>query len=95
MLGKHGPQNVPPSLGTYYYTAKNKLFSDFIELLEFNGKLGTGLRDDKRHKEFATQIAKVIRYELIWKLHGAKYVSMMLGGSPDKADAKELILFTV
>ncbi|XP_073524940.1 zinc finger protein 862-like [Phyllobates terribilis] len=81
-----------------YYTAKNnRPFTDFEGLLELTEKLGSAVRqeyaNDKRCKELISHIAEIIRKNLISELKEAKYVSLMLDGSTDKAGVEQLILY--
>jgi hypothetical protein len=80
------------------YIAKNsKPFTDFTGLLELSEKFGVQLQDEynskTRCKVFISQIARVIRSELISELENAKYVSLLLDGSTDKEGVEELILY--
>ncbi|XP_073532536.1 zinc finger protein 862-like [Phyllobates terribilis] len=81
----------------YYIAKNNRPFTDFEGLLELTEKLGSAVRqeyaNDKRCKEFISHIAEIIRKNLISELKEAKYVSLMLDGSTDKAGVEQLILY--
>ncbi|XP_070587501.1 zinc finger protein 862-like [Erythrolamprus reginae] len=81
----------------YYIAKNNRPFTDFEGLLELTEKLGSAVRqeyaNDKRCKELISHIAEIIRKNLISELKEAKYVSLMLDGSTDKAGVEQLILY--
>jgi hypothetical protein len=80
---------------SYYIAKNNKPFTDFTGLLELGEKLRVQLQDEynnkTRCKDFISQIARVIRSEVISELENAKYVSLLLDGSTDKEGLEELI----
>jgi hypothetical protein len=82
---------------SYYIAKSNKPFADFTGLLELSEKLGVQLQDEYNNKtkckDFISEIARVIRSELISELENAKYVSLLLDGSTDKEGVEELILY--
>lgn len=91
-------ENLKKLFNIAYYIAKNnKPFTDFPGLIELSEKLGVELREEYGNrtscKEFISQIAKVLRSDLISELKDASCVTLLLDGSADSGSVEELILY--
>ena len=86
---------------TAYYLAKNeRLFSDYLELLELQEKnrvkdIGKAYLTDKKCAEFTKYIAHVIRTKLDNDLKNCNYFTCLNDGSTDSSITQQEVIYVL